>query len=56
LQDTFGIFRAAQMTTIHSSTTDQKMLDLPHKDLRAPPEQRNQYDSVRPARRKLCTW
>jgi glyceraldehyde 3-phosphate dehydrogenase len=29
----FGI-RAAQMTTIHSYTNDQHLLDLPHKDLR----------------------
>ncbi|MBA3438976.1 MAG: type I glyceraldehyde-3-phosphate dehydrogenase [Pyrinomonadaceae bacterium] len=29
----FGI-RAAQMTTIHSYTNDQQLLDLPHKDLR----------------------
>jgi glyceraldehyde 3-phosphate dehydrogenase len=33
LQDTFGIKRG-QMTTVHSYTNDQKILDLPHKDLR----------------------
>jgi glyceraldehyde 3-phosphate dehydrogenase len=33
LHDTFGIVNA-QMTTIHSYTNDQKILDLPHKDLR----------------------
>ena len=33
LHDTFGIVRG-QMTTIHSYTNDQKILDLPHKDLR----------------------
>jgi len=33
LQDTFGIVKG-QMTTIHSYTNDQKILDLPHKDLR----------------------
>src|SRR6202044_206953 len=33
LQDTFGIV-AGSMTTIHSYTNDQKLLDLPHKDLR----------------------
>jgi len=33
LQDTFGI-TAGTMTTIHSYTNDQKLLDLPHKDLR----------------------
>jgi glyceraldehyde 3-phosphate dehydrogenase len=33
LQDSFGIVRA-QMTTIHSYTNDQNILDLPHKDLR----------------------
>ena len=33
LQDTFGI-QAGTMTTIHSYTNDQKLLDLPHKDLR----------------------
>jgi glyceraldehyde 3-phosphate dehydrogenase len=33
LQDSFGIVRG-QMTTIHSYTNDQKILDLPHKDLR----------------------
>ena len=32
--DTFGIVKG-QMTTIHSYTNDQKILDLPHKDLRA---------------------
>ena len=31
LQDTFGI--VGTMTTIHSYTNDQKLLDLPHKDL-----------------------
>ena len=33
LHDTFGIVKG-QMTTIHSYTNDQKILDLPHKDLR----------------------
>jgi glyceraldehyde 3-phosphate dehydrogenase len=33
LQDTFGI-KVGTMTTIHSYTNDQKLLDLPHKDLR----------------------
>jgi glyceraldehyde 3-phosphate dehydrogenase len=33
LQDAFGI-RVGTMTTIHSYTNDQKLLDLPHKDLR----------------------
>jgi len=33
LQDTFGI-NVGSMTTIHSYTNDQKLLDLPHKDLR----------------------
>jgi glyceraldehyde 3-phosphate dehydrogenase len=33
IQDTFGISCGA-MTTIHSYTNDQKLLDLPHKDLR----------------------
>jgi len=33
LQDTFGIERGL-MTTIHSYTNDQRILDLPHKDLR----------------------
>jgi glyceraldehyde 3-phosphate dehydrogenase len=33
IQDTFGI-QAGTMTTIHSYTNDQKLLDLPHKDLR----------------------
>jgi glyceraldehyde 3-phosphate dehydrogenase len=33
LQDNFGIVKG-QMTTIHSYTNDQKILDLPHKDLR----------------------
>ncbi len=31
--DAFG-FRRGLMTTVHSYTNDQKMLDLPHKDLR----------------------
>lgn len=33
LQDSFGI-SVGSMTTIHSYTNDQKLLDLPHKDLR----------------------
>jgi len=33
LQDGFGIVKG-QMTTIHSYTNDQKILDLPHRDLR----------------------
>jgi glyceraldehyde 3-phosphate dehydrogenase len=33
LHDTFGIVKW-QMTTIHSYTNDQKILDLPHQDLR----------------------
>jgi glyceraldehyde 3-phosphate dehydrogenase len=33
LFDTFGIV-VGTMTTIHSYTNDQKLLDLPHKDLR----------------------
>jgi glyceraldehyde 3-phosphate dehydrogenase len=33
LQDSFGI-EVGLMTTIHSYTNDQKLLDLPHKDLR----------------------
>jgi glyceraldehyde 3-phosphate dehydrogenase len=33
LYDTFGIVSGV-MTTIHSYTNDQKLLDLPHKDLR----------------------
>jgi glyceraldehyde 3-phosphate dehydrogenase (phosphorylating) len=33
LHDSFGIARG-QMTTIHSYTNDQKILDQPHKDLR----------------------
>jgi glyceraldehyde 3-phosphate dehydrogenase len=33
MHEKFGI-RAAQMTTIHSYTNDQQLLDLPHKDLR----------------------
>src|SRR6266404_867537 len=33
IHETFGI-RSAQMTTIHSYTNDQHLLDLPHKDLR----------------------
>jgi glyceraldehyde 3-phosphate dehydrogenase len=33
LNDSFGILKG-QMTTIHSYTNDQKILDLPHKDLR----------------------
>src|ERR1700758_4960424 len=33
LQDTFGI-SIGTMTTVHSYTNDQKLLDLPHKDLR----------------------
>ena len=33
VQDSFGIVKAL-MTTIHSYTNDQNILDLPHKDLR----------------------
>jgi len=33
IQDTFGI-NSGTMTTIHSYTNDQRLLDLPHKDLR----------------------
>ncbi|MFQ5724192.1 MAG: type I glyceraldehyde-3-phosphate dehydrogenase [Terriglobia bacterium] len=33
LNDTFGMARGA-MTTVHSYTNDQRVLDLPHKDLR----------------------
>jgi glyceraldehyde 3-phosphate dehydrogenase len=33
VRDTFG-FRHGSMTTIHSYTNDQNILDLPHKDLR----------------------
>jgi glyceraldehyde 3-phosphate dehydrogenase len=33
LNDSFGVKRG-QMTTIHSYTNDQKILDFPHKDLR----------------------
>ena len=33
IHENFGI-RNAQMTTIHSYTNDQQLLDLPHKDLR----------------------
>jgi glyceraldehyde 3-phosphate dehydrogenase len=33
IHEGFGI-RSAQMTTIHSYTNDQQLLDLPHKDLR----------------------
>ncbi len=33
LQDRFGIVKG-MMTTVHSYTNDQKILDLPHKDLR----------------------
>ncbi|MBI3405030.1 MAG: type I glyceraldehyde-3-phosphate dehydrogenase [Acidobacteria bacterium] len=33
ISDTFGIVHGT-MTTIHSYTNDQKLLDLPHKDLR----------------------
>src|SRR5438874_3364986 len=33
IHEKFGI-RTAQMTTIHSYTNDQKLLDLPHSDLR----------------------
>jgi glyceraldehyde 3-phosphate dehydrogenase (phosphorylating) len=33
LHDTFGI-RKGWMTTVHSYTNDQQLLDLPHKDLR----------------------
>jgi glyceraldehyde 3-phosphate dehydrogenase len=33
VQDSFGIVKAI-MTTIHAYTTDQRILDLPHRDLR----------------------
>ena len=36
VHEKFGI-RSAQMTTIHSYTNDQQLLDLPHKDMRRAP-------------------
>src|SRR5438132_1394588 len=33
INDSFGIAKG-QMTTVHSYTNDQKILDLPHKDMR----------------------
>ena len=33
IRDAFG-FRHGSMTTIHTYTNDQQILDLPHKDLR----------------------
>src|SRR5256884_425350 len=36
LQDNFGIV-SGMMTTVHSYTNDQRLLDLPHKDLRRGP-------------------
>ncbi len=44
LNDTFGI-EYGLMTTIHSATNDQKVLDLPHKDLR---RARAAYESMIP--------
>jgi glyceraldehyde 3-phosphate dehydrogenase len=46
LQDTFGI-QSGTMTTIHSYTNDQRLLDLPHKDLRR---------ARAAAPRRPCTW
>ncbi len=44
LQETFGI-HSGTMTTIHSYTNDQKLLDLPHKDLRRARAAAHQHDS-----------
>ncbi len=44
LNDNFGIEKGV-MTTIHSVTNDQKILDLPHKDLR---RARSAYESIIP--------
>lgn len=34
IEDNFGIKRGGLMTTVHAYTTDQRILDLPHRDLR----------------------
>ena len=44
LVDSFG-FESGLMTTIHSYTNDQRILDLPHKDLR---RARNAADNIIP--------
>ena len=55
LQDTFGI-HSGTMTTIHSYTNDQKLLDLPHKDLRrARAAALSMIPSSTGAARR-CTW
>ena len=44
IQDTFGI-NVGTMTTIHSYTNDQNLLDLPHKDLAPRSRRRALHDS-----------
>ncbi len=51
LNDTFGIV-AGTMTTIHSYTNDQKLLDLPHKDLAPRSRRCAQHDSELDRRRQ----
>jgi glyceraldehyde-3-phosphate dehydrogenase/erythrose-4-phosphate dehydrogenase len=42
LEEAFGVEKAL-MTTVHSYTNDQRLLDLPHKDLAPGPGRRHQH-------------
>jgi glyceraldehyde 3-phosphate dehydrogenase len=55
IHEKFGI-RNAQMTTIHSYTNDQQLLDLPHKDLRRARAAALNMIRPRPARRRQFRW
>jgi glyceraldehyde 3-phosphate dehydrogenase len=55
LHDTFGIV-CGTMTTIHSYTNDQKLLDLPHKDLRRARAAALSMIPSTTERRKPCAW
>jgi glyceraldehyde 3-phosphate dehydrogenase len=53
--DGFGI-TAGMMTTVHSYTNDQRLLDLPHKDLRRARAATLSRSPPPPAPPRHCTW
>src|SRR5688500_16644166 len=63
VHEKFGI-RSAQMTTIHSYTNDQQLLDLPHKDMRRAraaamsmiPTSTGRSEERRVGREGECVW
>ncbi len=55
LHETFGI-RKGWMTTVHSYTNDQNLLDLPHKDLRRARAAACRSSRRRRARRRRWAW